>query len=143
MLRLITLHHIKPLSFTGEGRNFTKLYMVLSKVMRSVRYKRTYNPQPPRILPNPLLINYNTNKHCDYQQTLGHDTDHCLALRHAVEDLIKKKLLIPLKTRQNTTLNPLSAHNVTLIPNTNTIALKNFSFKVLIIPSPQNQPIFF
>ncbi|RVW77767.1 hypothetical protein CK203_050316 [Vitis vinifera] len=46
--------------------------------------------------------------YCSYYQGLGHDTDHCTALRHAIEDLIDQGLVH--LGQPSVTTNPLSAY---------------------------------
>ncbi|RVW29098.1 Retrovirus-related Pol polyprotein from transposon 17.6 [Vitis vinifera] len=46
--------------------------------------------------------------HCSYHQGPGHDTDHCTALRHAIQDLIDQGLVN--LGQPSVTTNPLPAH---------------------------------
>ncbi|RVW13463.1 Transposon Ty3-G Gag-Pol polyprotein [Vitis vinifera] len=47
--------------------------------------------------------------HCSYHQGPGHDTDHCTALRHAIQDLIDQGLVN--LGQPSVTTNPLPAHS--------------------------------
>ena len=58
-----------------------------------------------------------------YHQGLGHDTDRCYNLCHAIQDLIDTKV-IALPTRPNITKNPLPIHNVGSGPRINCLISK-------------------
>ncbi|KAL6323646.1 hypothetical protein AAG906_002113 [Vitis piasezkii] len=47
-------------------------------------------PKPP---PQPMPPHFRLDLHCAYHQGLGHDTNHCSALRHAIQDLIDQGLV--------------------------------------------------
>ena len=61
--------------------------------------------RPP---PQPMPPQFRMDFHCTYHKCLGHDTDHCYALRHAIQDLIDQ-VLVNLG-QQSVTTNPLLAH---------------------------------
>ncbi|KAL6321720.1 hypothetical protein AAG906_031232 [Vitis piasezkii] len=42
----------------------------------------------PRPVPQLMPPRFRMDLHCSYHRGLGHDTDHCVALRHAIQDLI-------------------------------------------------------
>ena len=42
----------------------------------------------PKPAPQPVPPRFILYLHCSYHQGSGHDTDHCNALRHAIQDLI-------------------------------------------------------
>ena len=68
-------------------------------------------PLNPRPLPQSIPPGWNLNERCDYHQNLGHKTDNCVALRHAVQDLIDtKKISDP--SVPNVARNPLPNHHV-------------------------------
>ncbi|RVW67075.1 hypothetical protein CK203_063743 [Vitis vinifera] len=52
--------------------------------------------------------------HCSYHQGPGHDTDHCAALRHAIQDLIDQGLVN--LGQPSVTTNPLPAHSTHAVP---------------------------
>ena len=58
------------------------------------------------------------NKRCAYHQVPGHDTDHCFALYHAIQDLIDNKVIAP-PTRPSIANNPLPNHNFGKGPRVN------------------------
>lgn len=45
-------------------------------------------PLPLRPLPNPIPAQFRLDLYCPYHQSMGHHTDHCTALRHAIQDII-------------------------------------------------------
>ncbi|RVW17920.1 hypothetical protein CK203_115119 [Vitis vinifera] len=53
------------------------------------------DPLASRPLPQPIPPRFRMDLHCSYHQGPGHDTDHCTALRHAIQDLIDRVCLIP------------------------------------------------
>ncbi|KAL6340431.1 hypothetical protein AAG906_006094 [Vitis piasezkii] len=52
--------------------------------------------------------------HCAYHQGLGHETDRCTALRHAIQDLIDQGLVH--LGQPSVTTNPLPAHTTHVVP---------------------------
>ena len=52
--------------------------------------------------------------HYAYHQGSGHETDHCTALRHAIQDLIDQSLVH--LGQLSVTTNPLLAHTSHTIP---------------------------
>ena len=59
-------------------------------------YLEQLDPNP---IPNPILPRYNVNEYCAYHQGHGHDTDHCLRLRHEIQDLIEQGIITPDKPK--------------------------------------------
>ncbi|KAL6347767.1 hypothetical protein AAG906_026296 [Vitis piasezkii] len=62
-------------------------------------------PRPP---PQPMPPQFKMDLHYAYHQGLGHDTDRCFALRHAIQDLIDQGLVN--LGQPSVTTNPLPAH---------------------------------
>ena len=91
-------------------REFHELYMPMSQVFDKLKAKGLLKPLNPRPIPNPLPSRFGLNKRCAYHQGPGHDTDRCFTLRHAIQDLIDNKVIIP-PTRPSITNNPLPNHN--------------------------------
>ncbi|KAF5934346.1 hypothetical protein HYC85_030517 [Camellia sinensis] len=91
-------------------RNFTPLYMPPSKALGVLIRKGHLKPLEPRPLPNPLPPTHNPAKYCTYHQQHGHDTDQCFRLRHEIQDLVDKQVILP-PERPNVTTNPLPTHN--------------------------------
>ena len=48
-------------------------------------------PHRPPLQTTPL--GFRVDLHCAYHQKVGHDTDSCVALRHAIQDLIDQGLV--------------------------------------------------
>ena len=91
-------------------RTFTPLYMPLSKALGVLIRKGHLKPLEPRPLPNPLPPSHNPAKYCAYHQQHGHDTDQCFRLRHEIQDLVDKNVILP-PEKPNVTTNPLPTHN--------------------------------
>ena len=68
-------------------------------------------PRPP---PQPLPPQFRMDLHCAYHQGLGHETDRCTALRHAIQDLIDQGLVH--LGQPSVTQNPLPAHSTHAVP---------------------------
>ena len=101
--------HIAPQG-PRPKREFHKLYMPISQVYDKLKAKGLLKPLDLRPIPNPLPLRLNVNKRCAYHQGLGHETDRCFTLRHAIQDLIDNKVIAP-PTRPSITNNPLPNHN--------------------------------
>ena len=82
----------------------------MSQVYDKLKAKGLLKPLDPRPIPNPLPSRFNVNKRCAYHQGLGHETDHCFTLRHAIQDLIDNKVIAS-PIRPSITNNPLTNHN--------------------------------
>ena len=66
-------------------------------------------PLAPKPVPQPVPPHFRLDLHCSYHQGPGHDTDHCNALRHAIQDLIDQSLVN--LGQPSVTTNPLPAHS--------------------------------
>ncbi|RVW15688.1 hypothetical protein CK203_075280 [Vitis vinifera] len=71
-------------------------------------------PLTSRPLPQPIPPRFRMDLHCSYHQGLGHDTDHCTALRRAIQDLIDQGLVN--LGQPSVTTNPLPAHSTHAAP---------------------------
>ena len=91
-------------------REFHKLYMPINQVYDKLKAKGLLKPLDPRPIPNPLPSRFNVNKRCAYHQGPSHETNRCLTLRHAIQDLIDNKVIVP-PTRPSIIANPLPNHN--------------------------------
>ena len=58
------------------------------------------------------------NERCDYHQNVGHTADSCVALRHAIQDLIDTKKISDPSVR-NIANNPLPNHQINDIEGDN------------------------
>ena len=68
----------------------------------------------PRPVPQPVPPQFRMDLHRTYHQSLGHDTDRCLALRHAIQDFIDQGLVN--LGQPSVTTNPLPAHSTHAVP---------------------------
>ena len=84
--------------------------MPMSQVFEKLKVKGLLKPLDPRPIPNPLPSRFDVNKRCAYHLGLGHNTDRCFGLCHAIQDLIDNKVMA-LPTKPSITNNPLPNHN--------------------------------
>ncbi|RVW18911.1 hypothetical protein CK203_106906 [Vitis vinifera] len=83
--------------------------MPLSRAFQKLTEGGLLTPLASRPLPQPIPPRFRMDLHCSYHQGPGHDTDHCTALRHAVQDLIDQGLVN--LGQPSVTTNPLPAHS--------------------------------
>ena len=69
---------------------------------------------PPRPPPQPTPPGFRTDLHYAYHQRAGHDTDSCVALRHAIQDLIDQGLVD--LGHPGVTTDPLPTHDTRVVP---------------------------
>ncbi|XP_077246020.1 uncharacterized protein LOC143885856 [Tasmannia lanceolata] len=91
------------------------LPMILKKLIRDMKI-RLPDVKP---VPNPLPVNWRRDQYCEYHRGPGYMTENCLALKHAIQNMIDKDELAV--ERPNTTQNPLPNHRVVAPPTTNAI----------------------
>ncbi|RVW59354.1 hypothetical protein CK203_109353 [Vitis vinifera] len=70
------------------ARQFTQLGITLSRAFQRFVEGGLITPLPPRPPLQPTLLEFRTDLHCAYHQRVGHDTDSCATLRHAIQNLI-------------------------------------------------------
>ncbi|KAL6342346.1 hypothetical protein AAG906_008907 [Vitis piasezkii] len=75
---------------------------------------RLLTPLAPKPVPQLVPPRFRLDLHCSYHQGPGHDTDHCNALRHAIQDLIDQGLVN--LGQPSVTTNPLPAHSTHAVP---------------------------
>ena len=97
--------------------------MPISKVFEKLKEKGLLKPLDPKPVPNPLPARFDVSKRCAFHQGLGHDTDKCFSLRHAIQDLIDTKVIAP-PTRPSITNNPFPNHNFGRGPRINCLMSK-------------------
>ena len=68
----------------------------------------------PRPVPQPVPPRFRMDLHCSYHQGLGHDMNHCPALRYAIHDLIDQGLVN--LGQPSVTTNHLLAHSTHVVP---------------------------
>nr|CAN83640.1 hypothetical protein VITISV_001524 [Vitis vinifera] len=90
-------------------RQFAQLGMPLSRAFQKLAEGGLLTPLASMPLPQPIPPRFRMDLHCSYHQGPGHDTDHCTALRHAIQDLIDQGLVT--LGQPSVTTNPLPAHS--------------------------------
>ncbi|RVW36774.1 hypothetical protein CK203_117747 [Vitis vinifera] len=95
-------------------RQFTPLGMTLTRAFKKLRDAGVIVPLAPRPLPHPIPPHFRLHEHYLYHQILGHDTEHCSTLHHAIQDLIDSGLVD--LAGPNVTTNPLPAHSTHAVP---------------------------
>ncbi|XP_059596905.1 uncharacterized protein LOC100853045 [Vitis vinifera] len=95
-------------------RQFSQIGMPLSQALRKLTEAGLLTALTPRPLPQPLPPQFRMDLHCAYHQGLGHETDRCTALRHAIQDLIDQGLVH--LGQPSVTQNPLPAHTTHAVP---------------------------
>ncbi|RVW67287.1 hypothetical protein CK203_065055 [Vitis vinifera] len=107
--------HPPPRPYTQRSpRQFTPLGMTLTRAFEKLRDAGVIAPLAPRPLPHPIPPHFRSHEHCLYHQTSGHDTERCLALHHAIQDLIDSGVVD--LARPSVTTNPLPAHSTHAVP---------------------------
>ncbi|XP_059596541.1 uncharacterized protein LOC132254620 [Vitis vinifera] len=95
-------------------RQFSQLGMPLSRAFQKLMEGGLLTQLAPRPVPQPVPPRFRMDLHCSYHQGPGHDTDHCAALRHAIQDLIDQGLVN--LGQPSVTTNPLPAHSTHTVP---------------------------
>ena len=88
--------------------------MPLSQALRKLTEAGLLAALTPRSPPQPIPHQFRMNLHCAYHQGPGHETDRCIALRHAIQDLIDQGLVY--LGQSSVTTNPLPAHTTHVVP---------------------------
>ena len=96
------------------ARQFTPLGMTLTRAFEKLRDAGVIVPLAPRPLPHHVPLHFRLHEHCLYHQILGHDTEHCSALHHAIQDLIDSGMVD--LVRPSVTTNPLPTHSTHAVP---------------------------
>ncbi|XP_059589952.1 uncharacterized protein LOC104882380 [Vitis vinifera] len=96
------------------ARQFTQLGMTLTRAFEKLRDAGVIVPLAPRPLPHPIPPHFRLHEHCLYHQIPGHDTEHCSALHHAIQDLIDSGVVD--LARPSVTTNPLPTHSTHAVP---------------------------
>ncbi|WKA03340.1 hypothetical protein VitviT2T_021455 [Vitis vinifera] len=87
---------------------FSQLGMPLSRAFQKLAEGGLLTALAPKPPPQPMPPHFRLDLHCAYHQGPGHDTNHCSALRHAIQDLIDQGLVN--LGQPSVTTNPLPAH---------------------------------
>ncbi|XP_034710520.1 uncharacterized protein LOC117933245 [Vitis riparia] len=95
-------------------RQFAQLGMPLSQAFQKLTEGGLLTPLASGPLPQPIPPRFRMDLHCSYHQGPGHDTDHCTALKHAIQDLIDQGSVN--LGQPSVTTNPLPAHSTHAAP---------------------------
>ncbi|KAI8538532.1 hypothetical protein RHMOL_Rhmol09G0110800 [Rhododendron molle] len=121
-----------------QPRTFAQFSAPLSAVLEKLVESGTLKPLTPTPLPQKLPASHNPNAYCAYHQNVGHLTDNCFRLRHAIQDLIDNKTLPMPPQKPNTVSNPFPKHSNACI---NLISISQpFDPSLYIIPDTQPKP---
>ncbi|KAJ9699548.1 hypothetical protein PVL29_008238 [Vitis rotundifolia] len=69
-------------------RTYSDLGMPLDRAFERLRATGLLVPLVPRPLPSTLSPRFRAHEFCAFHQMVGHRTDYCASLRHAIQDLI-------------------------------------------------------
>ncbi|KAL6325530.1 hypothetical protein AAG906_023375 [Vitis piasezkii] len=112
---VIAATHPPPRPYAQRpARQFTPLGMTLTRAFEKLRNGGLIVHLAPRPLPHPIPPHFRSHEHCLYHQIQGHDTEHCSALHHAIQDLIDSRLVN--LARPSVTTNPLPTHSTHAVP---------------------------
>ncbi|RVW98926.1 Transposon Ty3-I Gag-Pol polyprotein [Vitis vinifera] len=93
---------------------FAQLGMPLSRAFQKLIEGGLLTSLVPKPVPQSVPPCFRLDLHCSYHQGPGHDTNHCNALRHAIQDLTDQGLV---KLGQpSMTTNPLPTHSTHAVP---------------------------
>ncbi|KAL6349627.1 hypothetical protein AAG906_035788 [Vitis piasezkii] len=84
--------------------------MTLTRAFKKLKDAGLIVPLAPRPLPHHIPPYFRSYEYCLYHQIQGHDTEHCVALHHAIWDLIDLGLVN--LSRPSMTTNPLPTHSI-------------------------------
>ena len=86
----------------------------MSQALRKLTEAELLMALTPRPLPQPIPPQFRMDLHCAYHQGSGHETNHCTALRHTIQDLIDQGVVH--LGQPSVTTNPLPAHTTHAVP---------------------------
>ena len=89
--------------------------MSLSQALQKLTEAGLLTALTPRPPPQPIPQQFRMDLHCAYHQGLGHETDRCIALRHAIQDLIDQGSVH--LGQSSVTTNPLPTHTTHAVPS--------------------------
>ena len=82
--------NLKAQTVKKKPHQFTELNMPLSHAFRRMETLGLLAPLDPIPVPNPLPRWFRENEYCDFHQSKGHYTNHCVRLKHEIQDLIDR-----------------------------------------------------
>ena len=74
-------------------RKFNELHIPMSQLFERLKIEGYLNLLVPCPHPSPLPKGYKPHKFCNYHQELGHQTNKCINLRHAIQNLIDENFI--------------------------------------------------
>ncbi|KAL6321585.1 hypothetical protein AAG906_024578 [Vitis piasezkii] len=89
-----------------QDRDLLGVIRHLGRLQEPITHNVMFTPRP---VPQPVPPQFRMDLHRAYHQSLGHDTNRCLALRHAIQDFIDQGLVN--LGQPSVTTNPLLAHS--------------------------------
>ncbi|XP_077217954.1 uncharacterized protein LOC143852455 [Tasmannia lanceolata] len=125
--RVVTKVARTPRKRTFDRKFDALLYpipMILKRLIKDTKIRLPDIKTPPNPLPA-----FWSDQYCEYHRGPGHLTENCLALKHAIQNMIDKDELAVEKP--NVTQNPLPNHHVIPPPTTNAM----FADEPLLDPS--------
>ncbi|RVW39437.1 hypothetical protein CK203_106564 [Vitis vinifera] len=66
----------------------TTLYEMMVDLTRRVERIELILSEHPSALPDPVPPQFRLDLYCMYHQSVGHHTDRCTTLRHAIQDIV-------------------------------------------------------
>ncbi|XP_077251393.1 uncharacterized protein LOC143890544 [Tasmannia lanceolata] len=109
---------VRPM-VTKQFRQFDPLPFPLPMILKKLIRDKKIRLPDVKPVPNPLPGNWRRDQYCEYHRGPGHMTENCLALKHAIQNMIDKDELAV--ERPNITQNPLPNHRAVAPPTTNAI----------------------
>ncbi|XP_077239764.1 uncharacterized protein LOC143880678 [Tasmannia lanceolata] len=100
-------------------RHFDLLPYPLPVILKKLIRDRKIKLPDIRPIPDPLPKYWRLDQYCEYHRNSGHLTERCLALKHAIQNMIEKGDLAV--GQPNTTQNPFPNHHAISPPATNAI----------------------
>ena len=85
---IITVPHERLHPRRRCQRHFSDLGAPLSRVFETLQAMGFLAPLAPRALPDPMPPQFRLDLYCMYHQSVGHHTDRCTSLRHAIQDIV-------------------------------------------------------
>ena len=76
-------------------RKLNELYMPMRQLFEKLKLEGHLCPLEPRPPPSPLPKGLKSHEFCKYHQEPGHQTNKCINMRHAIQNLIDKQVITP------------------------------------------------
>ncbi|XP_077221939.1 uncharacterized protein LOC143855751 [Tasmannia lanceolata] len=102
-----------------QFRQFDPLSYPLPMILKKLIKDKKIRLPDVKPVPNPLPVSWRRDQYCEYHRGPGHMTESCLALKHAIQNMIDKDELAV--ERSNIIQNPLPNHRAVAPPTKNAI----------------------